>query len=351
MADVAIIQRFLPPTSPGGVGHFTDGLARALTRRGHRITVVSQDPGPGDAPYRVHRVAMPASRLAPLRFPWALRAVDLSTFDVVHAQGDEQWIPRRGQPPVVRTMHGTALAEAWFNGVVGRSAKRGVMHLWFYANEWIAAARADALVVVSTSTLRWYPGRGTVIPNGVDVGALAPDGTPKSTQPSVLFVGQVDSRKRGRLLIAAMQEVRRQVPEAELWIVGADRPGSIVEPGVQVLGPLSDVDLRHRLRAAWVMCLPSAYEGFGRPYVEALAAGTTAVATPNPGAREVLGDGRWGVITSEDALASTLVRLLRAPEERAAFESAGRVEAARYDWDVVAAAYERVYAEVRERRR
>lgn len=346
MADIAIIQRFLPPTSPGGVGHFTDGLARALTRRGHQITVVSQDPGPAGAPYRVQRVPMSESRLAPLRFPWALRAVDFSRFDIVHAQGDEQWVSRRTCPPVVRTMHGTALAEAWFNGVVGRSPKRGLMHLWFYLVEWVAAARADALVAVSASTLRWYPRRGCVIPNGIDVAALAPDGTPKSPHPSVLFVGQVDSRKRGRLLIAAMQEVRRQVPDAELWIVGADRPGSIEAAGVQVLGPVSDLELRERLRAAWVMCLPSAYEGFGRPYVEALAAGTTAVATPNPGARDVLGDGRFGVIASEAELASALVDILCAPERRAAFEAAGRVEAARYEWDVVAAAYEAVYAGV-----
>jgi glycosyltransferase involved in cell wall biosynthesis len=248
-------------------------------------------------------------------------------------------------------MHGTALAEAWFNGVVGRSPKRGLMHLWFYLNEWIAAVRADALVGVSASTLRWYPGPAIVIPNGVDVAALAPDGTPKSAHPTVLFVGQVDSRKRGRLLLSAMREVRAQIADAELWIVGSDPVGSIVEPGVRVLGAISDAELRQRLRAAWVMCLPSAYEGFGRPYVEALAAGTTAVATPNPGAREVLGDGRWGVIAEDAALASTLVQILRSPDRRAAYESTGPVEAARYDWDVVAAAYEGVYARVLERPR
>ena len=350
MADIAIIQRFLPPTSPGGVGHFTDGLARVLSRRGHRVTVVSQDPGPADAPYTVERVAMPVSRLAPLRFPWALRAVDFGRFDVIHAQGDEQWIRRRGCPPVVRTMHGTALAEAWFNGVIGRSPKRAAMHLWFYVNEWVAAVRSDALVGVSASTLTWYPRRGTVIPNGINVAALRPDGTPKSAYPSVLFVGQVDSRKRGRLLIAAMQEVRAQVPEARLWIVGADRPGSIQAPGVDVLGPVADAELRQRLREAWVMCLPSAYEGFGRPYVEAMAAGTTVVATPNPGAREVLDGGRCGVIVDDHALADALVRVLTSSEDRARYVAAGLAQAARYDWDVVAGAYEQVYAQVLERR-
>ena len=94
------------------------------------------------------------------------------------------------------------------------------------------------------------------------------------------------------------------------------------------------------------MCLPSAYEGFGRPYVEAMAAGTLVVSTPNPGAREVLDAGRYGVLTDEASLGATLVRVLQSPETRAEFETRALEYVSRFDWDVVAAAYERVYAEV-----
>jgi hypothetical protein len=143
VADVALVQRFLPSRSRGGVGVFTDGLARALVRRGHTVTIVSQDPAPADAPYQVMPVPMPASGIAawlsPLTFPFALRRCDLGGFDVINAQGDDQWIARRGNPPVVRTMHGTALAEAWFNGIKGRSPKRLLLHLVFYLSEVIAA--------------------------------------------------------------------------------------------------------------------------------------------------------------------------------------------------------------------
>lgn len=346
MADVAIIQRFLPEASRGGVGVFTDGLARVLVSRGHAVTIFSQDPAPAGAPYQVTRVAMRQDRLAPLRFPFALRHVDFSRFDVVHAQGDDQWLRRRACPPVVRTMHGTALAEAWFNGVRGLSPRRFLLHLWFFVSEWIAAARADALVGVSADTLRYYPGRGVVIPNGVDLSALGPDPSTKSAHPTVLFIGEVESRKRGRLLIEAMRQVRATLPSAELWIVG---PDTIDEPGCRSFGRATDAELVRRLQSAWVMCLPSAYEGFGRPYVEAMACGTTVVATPNPGARAVLRDGTLGVITSPASLATTLLRVLQAPEERARLEAAALAAVAQYDWNAVAAQYEQLYAKVMAR--
>jgi glycosyltransferase involved in cell wall biosynthesis len=191
--------------------------------------------------------------------------------------------------------------------------------------------------------MRWYPGRHRVIPNGIDVRALAPDGTPKSAHPTVLFVGEAASRKRGTLLMRVMEDVRRQVPDAELWMVG---PDAVSAPGRVAWGVVDDATLQRLLRQAWVMCLPSAYEGFGRPYLEAMAAGTLAVATPNPGAREVMHDGRYGVLTEAGALAETLVRVLRSPDERAGFQTRALAYAARFDWDEVAAAYERVYAEV-----
>lgn len=343
VADVAIIQRFLPGASRGGVGVFTDGLARVLVSRGHAVTVFSQDPAPPGAPYQVKRVPLRADRLAPIRFPFALRREDFSQFDVVHAQGDDQWLRRRGCPPIVRTMHGTALAEAWFNGVRGLSPRRLLLHLWFFVSEWIAAARANALVGVSADTLRYYPGRGVVIPNGIDMSALSPDPSAKSAHPSVLFVGEVDSRKRGRLLIEAMREVRATLPTAELWLVG---PDTITDAGCRSFGRTDDAGLVRLLQSAWVMCLPSAYEGFGRPYVEAMACGTTVVATPNPGARAVLRDGDLGVITSPRNLAATLVRVLQAPEERARLEAAALAAVPQYDWHTVAAQYEQLYAKV-----
>jgi glycosyltransferase involved in cell wall biosynthesis len=346
--EIAVIQRFLPPDSRGGAGHFAVGLCRALVARGHRVTIFSHDRGPVDAPFTVRRLKGGRSRLAPLVFPRQLAAVDFSAFDLVHAQGDDQFIWHRARP-VVRTLHGSSLDEAKANGVMALSPKHLLLHTWFYQGELLAALRADAVTAVSASAGRHVPRRVDVIPNGIDTRLFAPDGTPKSERPSILFVGQLDSRKRGRWLTRVFAEsVRTRLPDAELWLVSPDRAEG---DGIVPLGTLDDAALRDRYRRAWVLCLPSAYEGFGRPYVEAMAAGTAVVASPNPGARDVLDDGRYGVIADDASLGPALAGLLADGARRRAFERAGLERAARYDWDVVAASYEQVYERVMEGRR
>lgn len=346
--EIAIIQRFLPSRSRGGVGHFTHGLANALVDRGHRVTVFSQDPAPVAARYTVRQVPVRDGRLAPLAFPWALRRCDFSGFDVIHAQGDEQWLSHRGLPPIVRTMHGTALAEAWFNGIVGRSPKRFLLHVYFYVMEMLADLRADRVVGVSAGTGRYYPRMHDVIPNGVDLERFesAAAVNSKSVAPSILFVGELESRKRGRWLVELFRrEVRPRVPDAELWVVSPDRPEQY--DGVVHCGAPDDTALAKLYAQAWVLCLPSAYEGFGRPYAEAMAAGTVAAATPNPGADDVLDGGRAGLLASDDTLGAGLVTLLGDSAARERFVAAGRERARRYAWAQVAEAYERAYDAVR----
>ncbi len=343
MLRVAMIQRFLPSRSRGGVGHFTDGLADALERHGHRVTVLSQDPAPEGARYTVRAIPptrpVVGLRSSPLTFPFQVARADLTGFDLVHAQGDDHLLPRR--LPVIRTMHGSALAEAVHNGWRRRAPRRFLLHLWFYAAELLADLRAHRVVAVSRDTARYYPRVHAVIPNGVDVARFARHRGPRSSAPSILFVGDLDSRKRGRwLLDVVARAVRPSIPAVELWLVCPERVEAL---GVRWFGAVDAEGLARLYGAAWVFCLPSSYEGFGRPYVEALAAGTPVVATPNPGAREILADGQYGLMVSDGVLGETLRALLTRPELRAGFTERGMARAMVYDWERVAKQYERIY--------
>ena len=349
MRKIAIIQRFLPSRSRGGVGHFTHGLANTLAARGNAVTVFSQDPAPAGARYAVSRVPVADTRLAPLMFPFALRHCEFRAFDVLHAQGDEQWLSAGSRPPVVRTLHGSSLAEAWFNGVHAGSPKRFLLHLYFYAMELIADLRATRVAAISAGTGRHFPRVHAIVPNGVDVARFAEAGrvAVKSPAPSIIFIGELRSRKRGTWLVDLfLREIRTRINHAELWLVSPDRsarPDATVANGVHHLGTLDDAALARRLAEAWVMCLPSAYEGFGRPYAEAMAAGTVAAGTHNPGADDVLDHGRAGVLADDRDLAAALTHVLGDAAERARLIDIGRARVAQYDWASVAARYEALY--------
>lgn len=344
---IGVIQRFLPSRSRGGVGYFTHGLCNTLVARGHSVTVFTQDPAPADGKYlvvTVHTPRTPVGKyLAPLLFPLQIRRSDFSGVDVIHAQGDDQWIPRSKTPPVVRTMHGSALAEALHNGLRLCSPRRFLMHLYFYICELIADLRADVVVAVSRDTRRYYPRVHAIIPNGVDLEYFGRSEGEKSSQPAILFVGEMNSRKRGHFLLKVFQKnVKPRLPNVELWLVCPER---MEGQGIRWFGQVDPHTLAQLYRQAWVFCMPSSYEGFGRPYIEAMAAGTPIVATTNPGSEEVLDHGRYGFVVSDEALGDTLYTLLTQENLRQEYGRRGIQRAQEYSWQKVAEQYEHLYKE------
>ena len=95
-------------------------------------------------------------------------------------------------------------------------------------------------------------------------------------------------------------------------------------------------------RRAWVYASPSTYEGFGLPYVEAMACGVPVVATPNPGSLEVLGGGKYGRVVDDAVFSETVVHLLGDQQVRTSLVRAGLARAADYDLERTLDEYERL---------
>jgi len=303
-------------------------------------------PETAECRYCVHQFPL-APRL--LRFKaYALAArtarTDFSGFDVLHAHGDNYLLD--GRHPQVRTFYGSARDEARF----AVSLRRHLYQWLMIGLENRGARVADLNVGISEATRARLPRIQTIIPCGVDGERFRPCArADKASAPTMLFVGTVGGRKRGAFLADLFSRtVRPRFPNAQLWSV-ADAPlagEGIVNFGKVTLETLADLYAR-----AWVFCLPSTYEGFGVPYVEALAAGTAVVASPNPGAREVLCEGKFGVLASDETLGEALCDLLGDAGRRDALAAGGLARARDFSWEQVAARYEQVYADLLGRTR
>ena len=332
---IAMTSLYLPGGSKIGVGYQVHHMANQMVQRGHSVSVFSQCQ-PGEGPLYDFRLIKPGKRYRSFGFGWDLRMIDFLEFDVLHAHGDDWFLWGKKRPRHIHTYHGSCLAESWHQVNFRESARM----LALAACEYGSLGLCDEAVAVSEGTRAYIPGIRHVIPNGVELGRFSPGG-PKSEQPTCLFVGALDGRKRGRLLVDLFQrEVRPAMPAAELWVV-CDEP--VAGDGIRWFGRVSTALLCELYRRAWVFCLPSSYEGFGVPYIEAMASGTPVVATPNRGALEVLQNGTLGIISGEERLGQRLIQVLRDESLREFLSRRGLERARSYGWDIVCRAYEALY--------
>ena len=338
---VALFHTTLPtPTrKPGGVEIAVHRLANALERLSNTVTVYSSTSAPESRDYD-HEQLLPdlpivhKSRLARLLFlPAFLNRVSFSDHDVLHLHGDD-WFFVSSDLPTVRTFHGSAWEEAQSADSWARCVEQYCVYLLEHLSDKVVTLSA----AVGPQTSRIY-NTACLVNNGVNLNRFHP-GT-KTDTPSILFVGTWKGRKRGRFLFEAfVDEVLPQIPEATLYMVVDECPDH--SQVVQVDRP-TDEELATLYRRAWVFAYPSIYEGFGIPYIEAMASGTAVLCSPNDGAEYVLDGGTYGSVCEDENFGLNLIRLLKNKTHRENLVARGLERARSFSWENVAEQHEKLY--------
>lgn len=224
-----------------------------------------------------------------------------------------------------------------------------------------AVRRCPLLITVSESTrqdlVALYgadPTRIRVVPNG--------GGEPPSVRPApasrlrslglegdfVLQVGRVEARKNQTAALAAVE----RLDGLTLVVAGPERDPAIAarlraSSRCRILGLVDRPTLELLYKHASAVVVPSLYEGFGMPVVEAMARGQAVVAARNSSLPEAGGDAAIYVDDPNDpaALATALEKAIAGGPERVALVRKGKAHAKRFTWDRCAAG---VVAVIRE---
>jgi glycosyltransferase involved in cell wall biosynthesis len=210
--------------------------------------------------------------------------------------------------------------------------------------------RARLLITVSefargelVELLGVAPERVTVIPEGVDQRFASARADPQLQarygldRPYVLVVGTVSERKNLAVLERAVQVLRGQ--GIELVLAGSDR-GYLrgVGGSLRRLGYVPEPDLPSLYAGALALAMPSRYEGFGLPCLEAMAAGVPVVAAARGALPETVGEA--GLLVDPDRpeeFATALTDVIVDAALREKLRDAGRRRAARFPWSATAA--------------
>lgn len=241
--------------------------------------------------------------------------------------------------------------DAIYGSIIARlGGARCVVHLHVTAEPWIRAGvrramgRASRLIGVSRFvadsivTLGYEPEKVRTLLNGleladwvdhdVDVTKVREEFSVPPDAPLLSSASRLYRKKGQHLILMALPEVKRHFPEVRLLVIGEDdtRPmeGASFSDELRQLADELDLrdnviftgwrsDVRDLMTASDIYVMPSFEEPFGMVFTEAMALRRPVVALDNGGTREVVENGKSGLLSEPgaiDELAANIVRLL-----------------------------------------
>jgi glycosyltransferase involved in cell wall biosynthesis len=338
---------------PGGTAVSAVRQAEALLERPdiELVTVSARHRRPPAVPLPVPTRQLPVPRLAMYQLWHGLRRlrVDRATgpVDVIHATG--MAIPPATAPLVV-TVH-----DLFFLRDPSLYTRWGVA----FFRRFLTLTRRDANLVVVPSgdtaddcvAAGIGAGRIRRVPWGTRLD-LAPDEQVERarsrhglSRPYVMWTGTIEPRKNLPNLIAAFDLLADL--DVDLVLVGPQGWKEDLgppRPNVRLLGFLPDDERDALYRGSTAFCLPSRWEGFGLPVLEAMAQGTPVVTSAGTATAELVADAGILVDQGQPAgIADALRSIIVDPSRREELGAAARARAEEYPWsrcaELTAAAY------------
>lgn len=244
--------------------------------------------------------------------------------------------------PIVLTVHGSdinVLNKKYFLKLVNR----------------FILSRMDAVIAVSPTLKKRIEEMGvpqeklSYISNGVDTGEFYPAPVDFPIPKRILWVGRMSKEKGLDVLIKAMKEILREVPQAQLTLVGDGPEREVIEQMIEeyhltrhiyLEGFQSHREVSKYFRESHIFVLPSIREGFPLVILEALASGLPCVASNVGGVKVVIEEGLNGYLVSPsnaEELSRKVVKLLKSVAVvKKMGERAREKIVAHYSWDKIA---------------
>jgi len=333
----------------GGQGVYTRHLAKALVDLGHHVEVLGGQPYP-ILDERVPLVQLPSLDIYndhfPMRMPglwelkhwtdflevtafsagtfpeplaFSMRAWDhlrlrKDDFDLVH---DNQClgygllaIERQLGIPVIATIHHPITvdrrleieaAEGWY--------KKLTLRRWYsFTNmQTQVASRLERVITVSENSFKDIshdhkvdPDRMAIVPVGVDIELFTPLPDVTVVPGRLVTTASADVTMKGlKYLLEAVAKLRTERDDVHLVVIGRRKPGGASDAAIKALGLedhvefVTDVPERRIIELyseAEMAVVPSLYEGFSLPAIEAMACGAPLVGTTGGAVPEVIGE-------------------------------------------------------------
>ena len=244
----------------------------------------------------------------------------------------------------------TGVYAAWQRRVLPLIAKRARQVITvseFSRTELQELLGVDAEVVYGGVDPRFTPAAGGEARGG---GEAHEGGGPRGAagRPYVLCVASHTARKNLRALVPAAEALARE--GVALRVAGGHRPQFAAEEGLdalELLGHVPDEDLPALYAGAVAFVLPSVYEGFGLPVLEAMASGTPVVTTNVTALPETAGGAAVLVDPDPEAIRAALLQLLGDRAEQARLRALGLARAAEFTWERTATAVDAIVRRTR----